>query len=532
MKTIWTFLTLVLTAPLTITVKHTNIVTITGCECVASCKNNGYVRGFSFASTETSLPTGNSMGMSTMKSNLVGLIPPKVTSIDHKIPTVTQVTTVVSDVPVSYSTTYSSFTPLFAPKGLSSDPPVVSTEAETSELNHSSTSTQIFTSTTDEHPIETMNTQSDTLPSNVLEKMSIVYSNFSGHFSNSSEKFWSRFWNDGKFNAQDQICVGHSFTEPSVWELAVVSRAIVFSGNTDKTNKMLSSLYEYENKNLKVFSASTAGDGDIYNDDNGQIAWSFIDGYKLTGEDKYLNSAKGIVNFLMQQTDANGGVYWHYGQNYIASISTSEAALAAMRLFEITKDDKLLTFARNCTEFMFTYFQDPNDKLFYDGLDSNDYNNLNKGKLTYTVGVTLSTLSLLHKYDTSGSWMPKIIQLTDAALNSTGAFYNGDGIWNNAMRYSHLLFTGLNDVLQLNLHQYKPSILKQGNFIIDYLQDTDELFFDSIGSCTSSMIGRYKKIFDENVNSKDIKFCNNVATKSLMDNGSVLQILFQMSRNF
>lgn len=501
MRFIWMLLPLVLSAPVATTVKHTKIVTVTYCGC-ATITELSLSSSYSDSIQSTAFVSNSVLGIFvTSKSDpsIISIVTSGSMEMSSTTSLVNSATTTVlkesSDVASSSESSYES--------SLSED---------------ISESSQVATPSI--------------VPSKPIEKLSVVNSNFHGQFMTSCETLWTRFWSSDKFNAHDQICTDTSFTAPSVWELAVVSRAVVLLGDIEKTNKVLSSLYAYENKELKVFSASTAGDGDIYNDDNGQIAWSFIDGYKLTKEEKYLDSAKSIVDFLMNQTDSNGGVLWHYNQDYIASISTSEATLAAMRLYEITGAEELLTFSKKCMDFMFTYFQDPQDKLFYDGLNSKDYTDINKGKLTYSVGVTLSTLALLHKFDTYEDWISKMVELADAALNSKGAFYTGDGIWNNAMKYSHLLFTGLNDIIELNLDQYKSSLLEQGNYIMTYLQDTDEMFFDSIGVCTSSMIERYKQTFEDDVDKKDIKYCNDVAVKSLMDNGSVLQILYQMSRNF
>ena len=48
-----------------------------------------------------------------------------------------------------------------------------------------------------------------------------------------------------------------------------------------------------------------------------------------------------------QWSNEVGGVRWKVDGDYIASISTLEAALSAVKLYEQNKDDSLLSFARN-----------------------------------------------------------------------------------------------------------------------------------------------------------------------------------------
>ncbi|EGV65821.1 Six-hairpin glycosidase [Yamadazyma tenuis ATCC 10573] len=352
--------------------------------------------------------------------------------------------------------------------------------------------------------------------------------------SSLSSKILSRFWNSDQqsFNSQDQIC-GSTFSQPMVWDVAVTAKGVIQSDNT-QVDSVLSNLYKYQNKALKVFSASTAGDTDIYNDDNAQVAWAFIEGYKVTGNSEYLQTAKDIVSFLMTQVDKNGGVIWHYKDDYIASISTIEAALAAIRLYGITKDKTLLTFTKTCLSFAYTYFQDPSDKLFYDGLSKSQYSDINKGKLTYTVGCALSVLSELYKYDSSNSdeWISKIKDLADATTYKLGAFYNGNGFWNNQMKYVHLLYVGFSDIFEMDydFSSYKPEVSRQAAFIQGFLKDSDSMFFSSISRSTYTMVERYESSFNETVDQTEPVMCSGTAEKSLMDNASVLQIFYQMSR--
>lgn len=359
---------------------------------------------------------------------------------------------------------------------------------------------------------------------------------FSAKYANTLEKVWKRFWVNNKWNENDSTC-GGDFSETSVWCQAVIGRATVFGGDSEKIDGIIENIYKYKNKDLKVYSASTAGDEDIYNDDNGQLAWVFIDAYTATKKDEYLEAAKDIVYFLLGQwNDNGGGVLWKYKGDYIASISTGEAALAAVRLHAITHDSKLIDFAEKCMDFMFEHFQDPEDKLFYDGLELSNYSNINKGKLSYSVGTTLSTLAYLEKH-TSKSWMPKAIEIGKAAMNKTGAFYTLIGIWNNQMKYVHLLYAGYVDLLTIADYQpefqsFKNELLVQASYVAQFLEDPDDtnLYFSLVTLSTKDVFNRYMRVFDSGKFEVDESlYCNKDTTKatkkSLMVNASIAQIL-------
>lgn len=380
---------------------------------------------------------------------------------------------------------------------------------------------------------------------------SIPTSTYTSHISkdayeNTLNEVWDRFWLSEKnqWNDDDSICDTSDFSEPVVWNQAVIGKAVTNSGNTERIEKATEAIYKYKNKELGVYSATTAGDDDIYNDDNAQLVWVFIDGYKATGNKKHLEAAKEVMLFLMTQwnSQGKGGVIWKYKADYIASISTVEAALAAIRLYSITSDTDLLKFTEDCMDFMFKYFQDA-DKLFFDGLDKNNYDDINKGKLSYTAGCALSTLAYLSKYSSKSDWKSKAIEIGKAAMNRKGALYNGNSIWNNQLKYVHLLYAGYVDLLTLTdwdpeYYDFKQELLRQGSLMIEFLQDPDDksLYFGLATGATKKMFQKYEVVFKEDnafEENKDI-YCNgNVnkpTKKSLMNNGSAAQILYEVSR--
>ncbi|CCE82351.1 Piso0_002074 [Millerozyma farinosa CBS 7064] len=367
-----------------------------------------------------------------------------------------------------------------------------------------------------------------------------VSSDPSGSFDSTLDTIWERFWSSdkGAWTDNDQLCQS-SYKAPVVWTEAVVGKTTTLSGSSQRTANTVKNLMQYENTDLKVFSSGTGGDDDIYTDDNAQVAWVFIDAYQITGNDDYLQTAKNIVSFLKSQWDSNGigGVYWHYKNKYIASISTVEAALASVLLYDITKEESDLSFAEECMNFMFQHFQDK-DKLFFDGFNNDTYDDMNKGKLTYTVGVGMSTLAHLNKHTGNDTWLQNAVALGQASIDKSGPFYSSEGYWNNALEYVHLLFKGFSDLLtiapwQNDFNEFKAETIKQAAYIYSYFQDPDDkdLYFSS-PTATQTMQSKFNSIFhtDKSLPSDQGTQCHvndkTIVKKSLMDNASAGQILY------
>jgi len=347
-------------------------------------------------------------------------------------------------------------------------------------------------------------------------------------------KIWQRFWENGKWNQEDSICQDDSYQIPSVWDMAVLGKAIADSGDTNGVETTISRILEYYDSNTGAFSSTPNSSLEIYSDDNSQLLWVFLDAYKMTNKEQYLKYAEGIMDYLKTQNYQNtGGIIWKRDQSYIASISTTEVALSAMRLYEFNNDESLVELAQNCMDFMFNHLQD-SDSLFFDGLDKETFS-VNKGKLTYTVGCAISTLVKLGTQDA----LNKALDLATAATNTDGAFYTSEGIWNNSLQYVHLLFVGFGDAFGTGkFDKFKDEVTRQGNYIYEFVQDPDDanLYFDLATSGTPSTYAKYAKVFSTSgatYKPNEDLYCSGSssgpAPKSLLTNASAGQILYQLA---
>ncbi|KAI5951988.1 hypothetical protein KGF54_005063 [Candida jiufengensis] len=361
------------------------------------------------------------------------------------------------------------------------------------------------------------------------------------NYQQTIKKLWGRFFEYDKitWNYNDNICQDNAYEIPSLWDTAVVGKAITNLNSIKTLKNLITAILQYYDPTTGAF-AGYPNSTDIYSDDNARICWVFIDAYTISQDDKYLGYAEGIMKYLKTQNfNDTGGIIWQNDQNYIASISTVETALAAVRLYEVNGDESLIDLAHRCLKFMFDYFQDPNDKLFYDGLDKTAFASVNKGKLSYTVGCCLSLLSKLYLIEKNKIYLNKIFELATAATNRSCGLYTNT-IWNNSLQNSHLLFNGFRDIFQIGsqFDQFKPEVFRQANYIYQFLQDPKDkyFYFDSVDCGYKLIYSNFASKFNitnyefiENPN----YFCNgNLSSptkKSLITNASVAQILYSLS---
>lgn len=319
-------------------------------------------------------------------------------------------------------------------------------------------------------------------------------------FDKISTSLWTQFWSNDTMKWKS-TCDGAG--EPHLWDVSVASMAIVNTKNMAKIDHTFDVLAKYRNSKLGGYSATTAADTDIYTDDDAQAAWVFIDGSDVS------QKGERIIDYIETQKDnKTGGILWNYGKPYIALISNVEAALAAMKSYDLRKSSDMLEFAKHCLNYTFSNLVDSSDHFIYDGIDENG--NLNKGKLTYTIGVAISTMAYLSKYDQTQDWKSKALTLALRTINYgklDTQFFSNSYI-NDSLDHSHNLFIGFVDLLQLT----SPS------------GDYESSAYDLIKKET---IREARNLYDKH--DASISLCTS-DLNSLLDFGSLTQIFYQVSR--
>ena len=375
-------------------------------------------------------------------------------------------------------------------------------------------------------------------------KRTSLSSTFDPHdaFETAVNSTWSTFWNNTNqgFSQSDPSCLeSQTFQYSVVWDVAVAGLAIVESRDISKTNDVATSLYKYQNSH--GWFAATPGNTHSYVDDNCQVLWVFLQAYELTHNEKYLTTANKLMELIQGQwSNEVGGVRWKVDGDYIASISTLEAALSAVKLYEQNKDDSLLSFAKKCLSWLDDNLLDKLDGFYYDGLNVNNKNEIDKGKLTYTVGVAISTYSYLYKYTNDEQYISNAITKANGTIKST-TFMRSNGYWNNDLKYLHLLFVGIVDLIIIMGDEkldFSNDIMKQGEFIYKYDQLSEiGNYLDFTG--VKQLYDQYVKQSGDNssinyqFNGDDYCDGSNDSgqiKRSLMENASAAQIFYQLNR--
>lgn len=331
----------------------------------------------------------------------------------------------------------------------------------------------------------------------------------SGVFNELASNLWTNYWSTSSSSWVDQCQTNNT---PVLWPVAVAGEAMAMTGATDKLASIAHALHAYKSVLEGGYLATTAQDGDIYTDDDAQVVWAFVSANHNLPLPSYLDAASDLVQYIDQQNSLDrGGVIWSVSGDYLASISSLEAALAAVRLYDARKQDGLVDMAKYYLLWTITNLMDHSDKFFFDGMDATS-GNVNNGKLTYTVGVAISTMAYLQKWDSEYRWQDMAVELAVRVIgggNLNSQFY-GDGFINDQIRYLHLLYGGFADLLELTT--------PRGSY--------QQLAYTAI---KNAVVKDARHIYDQNKNTT-IKAACLSGYNQLLDYASLTQIFYQVLR--
>lgn len=298
----------------------------------------------------------------------------------------------------------------------------------------------------------------------------VTNTNLEGY--NVVRNFWQRFWNDGKhtFISPKPKCSGTYGDENrfNVWSVAVAVQAIVDGARIypeelgPLIEPAIRAMYRYKSDKLYGYCAveNFNGNNDIYYDDDAQVASALVTAYEATQNREYLDQGRELVRYLIGGWNEDnksvnlGGVLWHRDKPYIAAISTSETALAALRLarFVPKERDYFVSFGAKAIDWLLEHLVDKEDGLVLDGIDkySNDPNRM---KWTYNTGTALSAVSLLYEYTNDEKWLKLANDFAAASTNRHKSLFCRDynefdrRYWRDPSYFVQLLFEGLSDYL-------------------------------------------------------------------------------------
>lgn len=199
--------------------------------------------------------------------------------------------------------------------------------------------------------------------------------------------------------------------------------------------------------------------GDKFYDDNEWLALEFLRLYTRDGDDAYLERAKEIFELVVYGWDDDpshpcpGGVFWTqapWSQDR-NTISNAPGAQIGLHLFEITKDDEYLDWAKRMVAWTDGCMLAPNG-LYWDNIKLDG--SIDKTQWSYNQGMMIGAKVLLYRATGDSGYLRQAQDVARAALK----YYGGAGrYYTQPARFNAIFFKNL---LLLNEEAANPSYRK------------------------------------------------------------------------
>jgi predicted alpha-1,6-mannanase (GH76 family) len=179
-------------------------------------------------------------------------------------------------------------------------------------------------------------------------------------------------------------------------------------------------------KNLHAQGGNFTND---YIDDTGWWALAWIRAYDLTGEQRYLDTARFDADYMWSTRDdvCGGGVVWNVNQRYKNAVTNELFIKVAASLHRRIPDDTVyLDQALNIWQWFRASGMINDDNLINDGLDAATCANNGQTTWSYNQGIILGALTELYAATNDRGYLAQAQVLADASTRS--AFLNPGGV--------------------------------------------------------------------------------------------------------
>ncbi|KAF1983339.1 glycoside hydrolase family 76 protein [Aulographum hederae CBS 113979] len=204
-------------------------------------------------------------------------------------------------------------------------------------------------------------------------------------------------------------------------------------------------LKKYLNPDMHGFCAWKyyPGNKDIYYDDNCHGVQALISAYQATGNNDYLRMGKNILTLLIipsaYKGAGQGGVPWHTRENISRNAcSTGPAAVSALRIYLIDRDQHFFDFARKALGWLVTHLRDNADELIWDSwkppkdvdhwdpVKDGGKPRINYTKWTYNTGFAIHGFALLYGITNDQRHIDIPTKMAKSAMSPNTIFHDRD----------------------------------------------------------------------------------------------------------
>lgn len=206
--------------------------------------------------------------------------------------------------------------------------------------------------------------------------------------------------------------------------------------------------YRYFYNNLWAYNAysNQTGSADRYIDDNGHIIVAIMELYELTKDPALVAEAETIMQFEMHYENnaaGFGGMPWHEtmqgsSQNQtLNGVASTLATQAALMVYQATKKQAYLDFARRVYEYLHAHGMVRSDGIVYESM-APDFT-LNRGFLSYVTDYFIESDLMFFRIYSDSSYLAKARKRADAIytqrIDKTTGALGETGQWGG---YSHI----------------------------------------------------------------------------------------------